>query len=97
MTQCERVQLYGTHFRETVTLLMREAEPNDTRTWHLIDTQSWRELIQWMVSGQEPREAMPHFGPANILNFHQRSLTPHEACFEDDCDGYARFNEIILY
>ena len=31
---------------------------------------------------------MPHFGPANIPNSHQQSLTPHEACFEDDCDRY---------
>ena len=31
---------------------------------------------------------MPHFGPANILNSHQQSLTPHEACFEDECDRY---------
>ena len=31
---------------------------------------------------------MPHFGPASISNSHQQSLTPHEACFDDDCDRY---------
>lgn len=46
MTQCGRLQLYGTNFGVTVTLLMQEAEANDTRPWHLIDTRSWRELIQ---------------------------------------------------
>lgn|SRR5690348_8311877 len=89
MIQWEHLQLYHTHLGVTVTLLMQEAEASDTRPV----------VHRWCPDRNRVRPVasapMPHFGPANIPNFHQQSLTPHEACVEDDCDGYAKFIKFI--